>query len=111
MSFIQKSYITCRFCHQKAPLKTEPVYNESFEKVGEKYSCGFCKKEYQKDDIPFVKKKTPEKKERTADEICDNCDHFVKNVFQQKCTLKDSFVNVYDSCDAFTPRKKKKLPF
>ncbi|MBN1521487.1 MAG: hypothetical protein JW928_03050 [Candidatus Aureabacteria bacterium] len=108
MDYIQKEYIECRYCHQKAPLKTMPVYDDGFNKVGEKYLCGFCKKEYEKDDIPFVKQKKPEREGRTVDETCDNCDYFVKNIFQQKCTCKDEFVNVYDSCENFVPRKKKK---
>ena len=111
MDFIQKGYIDCKHCHQKAPLKTEAVYDESFKKTGEKYSCGFCKKEYEKDEIPFVKKQKPKRDKRTADEACSNCDHFVKNVFQQKCILHDQTVNVYDYCESFTPRKEKRLPF
>ena len=54
MGFIKKSYILCRYCHQQAPLKTVPVYDDNFKKTGEKDICGFCKKEYEKDDIPFV---------------------------------------------------------
>ena len=113
MGFIKKSYILCRYCHQQAPLKTIPVYDDNFKKTGEKDICGFCKKEYEKDDIPFVQEKKPDKVDRTLDPTCDNCEHFVKNIFTQKCTLTGQTVNVYDSCDHFTPRpqKKKDLPF
>ena len=113
MPYIKKSYIDCIYCNQKAPLKTEPIYDGSFKKTGEKFICGFCKKEYEKEKVPFVQEKKPERDKRTVDETCANCENFVKNIFYQKCTKKNEHVNVYDSCDDFAPKKEKKkeLPF
>ncbi|MCK5707387.1 MAG: hypothetical protein KAI43_07010 [Candidatus Aureabacteria bacterium] len=112
MEYIKKSYIECIYCHQKAPLKTKPIYDESFKKTGEKFSCGFCKKEYEESEIPFVKKQKLEVGDRTALETCSNCEYFVKNIFCQKCMLTKKTVNVYDSCDFFTVKKETRdLPF
>jgi hypothetical protein len=94
-----------------APLRTEPVYDEDFKKIGEKLLCGFCKTEYGKDDVPFVQEKKPEKASRTADETCEYCENFVKNIFYQKCTLKNKPVDIYDSCDSFKKKQVKKKPF
>jgi hypothetical protein len=107
MTFITKSYIQCQYCSQSAPLKTEPVYDEAFKKTGEKYLCGFCKKEYEKDKIPFIKEKKPEKEGGAIDQTCQNCEFFAKNIFYIKCTRHNKTVNVYDSCNDFSEKKKK----
>jgi len=108
MAVIRKGYIKCVYCGENAPIKIKPIYDNNFKKIGEKYTCGFCGKEYKENEIPYVEEKKPAPSGDTVIKRCDNCEYFVKNIFQQKCLKKNIDVQVYDYCDYFTPKKKKK---
>ncbi len=108
MAVVRKNYIKCTKCGQSAPLKIKPIYDSNFKKTGEIYICAFCGKEYEKDKIPYVEEKKPEVSGDSIVKRCDNCEFFVRNIFQQKCLKHNKDVQVYDYCDDFEPKKKKK---
>lgn len=95
--------IQCPKCGQKAPLKTQKIFDDHFNAAGEKKLCSLCKFEFQNDeDIPYIETKTQKIFDPHAERrICQYCKNYVVNPWTQKCTLWNKEVTATDSCASF----------
>src|SRR5574341_966135 len=98
--------ISCPNCRQNAPLKIEKVFDDSFNLIGEKKFCSFCKYEFGMEEIPYIQTKSQKIFDPQAERrICLYCKNYVVNPWTQKCMLWQKEVTATDTCEKFERKK------
>lgn len=98
--------ILCPYCKQKAPLKLEKAFDDTFNLIGEKKLCSFCKFEFTTDEIPYLEQNSQKIFDPHAERhICLYCKNYVVNPWTQKCMLWNKEVTATDTCEKFEKRK------
>lgn len=103
---IKSRFIKCPQCSQRAPLKIEKIFDDTFNPIGEKKICAFCKTEFKENEIEYAPAKTPKIFDPSAErKICQYCRHYVMNPWTQKCMVWNKEVTATDSCEKFEKKK------